>query len=618
MCGIFGSIGTEVAGDEILRSLKHRGPDSQSSLNHGRAFVAHTRLSIQDLSNSGSQPMVSSSGRYIIAFNGEIYNHLELRESFKLEVADSSSDTSTILAGLEKLGLEFLKALNGIFSIILIDTKLDELIAVRDPLGVKPLYRFTDENGGISYSSEMRSFKCLKSFSSELDYDCLEHYVEFLWAIDTSTPFVRVKRVLPGTLERIKLKSQIEVTTLDSFLSIPPRNDVSEMNEQELIDELEHLLLNAVRRQNISDVPLGYFVSGGLDSSLIVAMAKRLFPENSIHGFCVDGGLGESGKGFSSDVVFAKRLCAQLGIELEVIEGREVTIEDFKSTVKDMEEPQADLAPVYVRQIAERAKEKGITVLLGGAAGDDLFSGYRRHIVYSHFKERPLLMNIIVKLRLHRLLHGSNPNIRRLRKLLASFDKEAKTFIANLYSWKPYSLYGKRLFKMSNLSARSSFESYLTKNNYFFEKSLNSFLRLEQETFLVNHNLNYLDKSSMGCGVEARVPFLDFDVVAFARGLDDSYLYRNSELKYLLKKVAERYLPDDLVYRKKTGFGGDLSFVLRNSMEDYRNRILTSSARPLFKDKYLLELLSNKSEANYSQLALLSFTLWHEIFVQNK
>lgn len=288
MCGITGIISKEnkLFIQESIKRITHRGPDDSGIFQDDFIALGQRRLSIQDLSVNGHQPMFTQDGRYCIIFNGEIYNHWEIREQLESKYPfKSSSDTETILYGYIEYGESIFNQLNGIFALAIYDTLTQDFIIVRDQFGVKPLYYYQKGNT-FAFASEIKALSILPNFDTTLDHQALVNYLHFLYSPAEKTPFLNVKKLLGGHYIKFNAKEFLKPTTdaaptiqAIKYYEIPFDGQYSSKSEEELIDELEQKLFKAVKRQLLSDVPVGFFLSGGLDSSAVVAMAKKAMPE---------------------------------------------------------------------------------------------------------------------------------------------------------------------------------------------------------------------------------------------------------------------------------------------------------------------------------------------------
>ena len=390
MCGIAGvmwnsqsfQLGNDFGqynGDEVLQTLRHRGPDSEGQIYKSSNFdlwLGHTRLAIQDLSNAGQQPMSSLDGRYTIVFNGEIYNHQSLRKA--LEVPPSqfrgSSDTETLLYLFIEKGVDGFREIDGIFSLAIYDSIAEELTLARDGLGVKPLYYVADAPTHVAFSSEIKALEKLGVVQPSLDHSSIDNYLTYQWCPGEGTPFKGVRKLTPGVCMVVKGAQVQKISTFYTppvFRNIPKRSSDSAAT---LISQLDDELRQAVHSQMLSDVPVGAFLSGGLDSTSVVTYAREVSPQIDCFTISITDGLGD---GLTDDLPYAKRAAKHLNVPLHILEVSSLDlVNNFERMVWSLDEPLGDPAPLNVLFISEVARNSGVKVLLSGAGGDDIFTGY--------------------------------------------------------------------------------------------------------------------------------------------------------------------------------------------------------------------------------------------------
>ena len=675
MCGIAGHLfkyQDEESIDTLISlkgSLVHRGPDDSGiyqDRSQGVALV-HTRLSILDVSSLGHQPMASEDGRVVLSYNGEIYNFKELRIELKSQGYDfsSQSDTEVLLRlylanrnqrdGVAKM----LRKLNGIFAFAIWDADQESLLLARDALGVKPLYYKADEKRFV-FASEIKALlPWLKEGDSaegeealdrnaiasgvfdKLDAAELDRYLSFLWCPGEGTPSRFVRKLCPGEAMWVKSGEIVERFTWyelpvfeskksESVQNLTPRNSASNgLDRKDAILGTEEFLRQAVHRQMVADVPLGAFLSGGLDSSSVVAFAKEQTPD--LHCFTIEA-IGASEEGIVDDLPYARRVADHLSVPLDVVTvDASLMAEDLHEMVFQLDEPLADPAPLNVLYISRLARQQGIKVLLSGAGGDDLFTGYRRHRALMSEKYFTWLPKPVLKVmeRLSTNLDQRRPFFRRLRKLLNGVSLEGDARLINYFRWIDrcdlmdlYSAeFRSALGDQSTESPMLEFLAGLPADR----SRLDRMLALEQRFFLAEHNLNYTDKMSMAEGVEVRVPFLDIDLVEFASRIPDNFKQRGGEGKWVLKKAMEPYLPKDVIYRSKSGFGAPLrrwmGRELREMLRDYLSP-LSINRRGLFDSAKVQGLISRNDsgeiDASYTLLSLLCIEIWCRRFIDGK
>jgi len=642
MCGITGiSLSQGVYFDlDALRVsntlLAHRGPDDSGLFadpDHGIG-LAHARLSILDLSPLGHQPMVSADGRVVLVFNGEIYNFRELRAELQIagHIFIGDSDTEVLL----NLYLEqqakggdlaiMLRRLNGIFAFALWDVDKGELLLARDALGVKPLYFCTSE-GRFAFASEIKALLPLVPSLGELDVVSIHRYISFLWCPGEGTPVVGVRKLGPGEAMWV-CNGHIEKRF--TWYSLPVfRTHPTMLGKIEAISGTAENLRLAVHRQMVADVQVGAFLSGGLDSSSVVAFAREQNPD--IRCFTIESA-GGAEEGMADDLPYAKIVAEHLKVPLDIVRiDASRMANDLEAMIAQLDEPLADPAPLNVLYISRLAREHGIKVLLSGAGGDDLFTGYRRH--------RALMMEhwwtwLPGKARagLERLSqHQDNRRVlgRRLRKLFNGASLNGDERLVNYFLWSQrddlLSLYSP-LFRaaLGDAVAEMPMLDFLAEMSPSVEP-LEKILALEQRYFLSDHNLIYTDKMSMAVGVEVRVPFLDLDLVEFADRIPNRFKQRGSEGKWVLKKAMEPFLPHEVIYRSKSGFGAPLRRWMRFELRELLGDLLSTDSlkrRGLF-DPIAVQRMINandtgKVDASYTLLSLLCVEIWCRTYIDRK
>jgi len=381
MCGIAGFQGR--FSSDMLRSmgaiLAHRGPDDSGeweSAAHG-VGLAHRRLSIIDLSEQGHEPMVSSDAATVLTFNGEIYNYRELREGLRSKgrIFRSESDTEVLLQMYEEYGVGALEKLNGIFAFAIWDARDQSLLVARDQLGVKPLY-YSETSSGFLFASELKALLLCPEVDRSIDPIALDQHLAFQWAVAPRTIVSGISKLEPGKALLIKDGA---ISREWRYYQLPYGQTPMKGSEDEIVEELRTRLAASVERQMVSDVPVGAFLSGGLDSSSIVALARQLRPDYRMPCYSIGFEEEDSLDGNPADLPYARKVAERLGVDLHAITLTPDVILHLEKMIYYLDEPQGDPAPINALMIAEQARADGVPVLLSGAGGDDVFSGYRRH-----------------------------------------------------------------------------------------------------------------------------------------------------------------------------------------------------------------------------------------------
>lgn len=630
MCGIVGFSGTCAieALDAGLGALSHRGPDGNGVwyAEDARAGLAHARLAIIDLSPTGAQPMASDAGDVVLVFNGEIYNYQELRQDL-LDRGVSfrgASDTEVLLRLYLADGLAMLPRLNGIFAFALFDRRQNELLLVRDGYGVKPLY-WSEGPQGVIFASEIKSLLAMGGCDGALDAAALERYVTFLWCPGTGTPLTNVRKVEPGEWIRVRdgLLVARERWYTQPMLRVSP---ILDLTAAEAVASVRNGLRAAVHRQLVADVPVGAFLSGGLDSSAVVAFARERSPDIRCFTITSPGG-GDAGD--AADLPYAQRVAKHLGVRLDVVEvSAERMAAGVERMVWQLDEPLADPASLNVFFISELARAEGIKVLLSGAGGDDLFTGYRRHLAVAQQGWLGWLPGFA-----RRGLAGAANRVdqrtalgRRAAKLFLGADRDGDERLAAWFAWAPADAV-RALFSAELRAALAATRPEQPMLDFLAgmpaeRDALDRMLALEQRFFLADHNLLYTDKMAMAAGVEVRVPFLDMELVELAATLPHRLKQRGWQGKWVLKKAMEADLPEDVIYRPKTGFGAPLRRWLRHELRDLLRDTLSEESlrrRGLFDTTAVHALIddndSGRRDAAYPLFALLCIELWCRQFI---
>lgn len=634
MCGIAGFSGNfdDLLLENMQFVISHRGPDDA-----GRYFnktkgigLAHRRLSIIDLSPTGHQPMWDSTQTVVIVFNGEIYNYRELRVKLAQDgfVFKSNSDTETLLNLYLRYGMGMFSYLNGIFAFALWDTREDTLFLARDGVGVKPLY-YSESPKGLLFASELKAILQEPGIDKTINPEAIHYHLTYIWCPAPHTMLKSVKKLEPGQAMFVK---NGKVQKRWQFYDLPYNQQIVDVSEKDAIIQVQNHIKQAVERQMVADVPVGAFLSGGLDSSSVVAFAKGCNPNNKMQCFTI--GFKDElfrNEGMADDLPYAKRVAEHLGVDLNIIYVGSEMVDHVEKMIYHLDEPQADPGPLNALIVSQSAQEHGIKVLLSGVGGDDIFTGYRRHYALLSEKYWAWLPTIARKgLKNIAKMPSLNSSFgRRFSKAFQYADLDGDERLISYFYWANTELinsfYSDDMRKeLNSLSPAKPLIATLTK---LFDNVpvLNRMLYLEGKHFLTDHNLNYTDKMSMAVGVEVRVPLLDPDLIALAARLPVEYKQRGKIGKWIFKKAMEPYLPHDIIYRPKTGFGAPLrhwiKYELRPLVEEVLSEISLKN-RGLFdpaRVKKLLELdRCGRVDGAYTIFSLVCIELWCRIFLEGR
>jgi asparagine synthase (glutamine-hydrolysing) len=624
MCGIAGYLSDpDPAGlSAALTALRHRGPDDAGAFADAERGIglAHTRLSILDLSPAGHQPMASEAGSLVLVFNGEIYNFRELRT--ELEERGYSfrghSDTEVLLNLYRADGEDMLPRLNGIFAFAIWDASEETLFVARDALGVKPLY-YSSEDGKFAFASEIKALRHLLPPLQDLDHQALDRYLSFLWCPGDGTPVRAVRKLGPGEgmwVRRGEVQRHFTWYRLPVFGPRPVP-----LRKSEALSGTVHHLRQAVHRQMVADVPVGAFLSGGLDSSSVVAFAREIDP--GVRCFTIES-TGGPEAGMADDLPYARTVASHLRVPLEVVRIDATRMAaDLESMVEQLDEPLSDPAPLNVLYISRLAREQGIKVLLSGAGGDDLFTGYRRHWAVQAERTWGWLPRPVRKglEQVTGRLDQRGALRRRLRKLFSGATLQGDARLVHYFRWVDR----EDLTRLYTPAFRAALGDAAAEDPMLEFLAdipadvgpLDRMLALEQRFFLIDHNLTYTDKMSMAAGVEVRVPFLDLDLVEFANRIPVRLKQRRRVGKWVLKKAMEPYLPKGVIYRPKSGFGAPVRQWMRFELRELLGDILSSASlhrRGLFDPVAVQQLIAandtGETDASYTLLSLMCIEMW--------
>jgi asparagine synthase (glutamine-hydrolysing) len=566
-------------GREVLvgmsRALVHRGPDDEGFYFAQSVGLASRRLSIIDLSQAGRMPLFNETGTVAVVQNGEIYNYRDLREQLvkKGHIFRSTSDTEVIVHLYEEEGENFVAKLEGMFAIALWDNSKKKLFLARDRFGEKPLYVF-EAADAIVFASELRSLCVFPGFTGELDWDALDQFLTLGYILAPRSPYLRTTKVLPG--HYLVFQQESGLVHCRPYWSAPSlREPENAKSEADYLDEFEKLFWRIVESRLISDVPVGAFLSGGIDSSLVVAAMSRI-KKGPVRTFSI----GFENSHSHDENPVAESVAKSLGTEHQSVQVR---FQDFKSLMDHWpdlcDEPLGDSAYVGVYLISKFAKETGITVMVSGDGGDELFLGYSIFDWVANlaaaFDFTPLQRRIAVNaLGMASRVTGNS----RLEKGRCALQQpglaDAMYYLTGYGAWSVQEL--RRLKKMPNLSIRNeSFVSAFGNGND--ERSLEDRIsRALILTYLPDNNLARMDRASMANSIETRTPFLHPELAEFAARLPMRLKRRGSVRKLILRKALAQYVPADVWLRPKSGFNAlpigqwmkeDLNFLT----DDYLN-----------------------------------------------
>jgi asparagine synthase (glutamine-hydrolysing) len=632
MCGLTGFVGPyPVERIYTMNGLvSHRGPDDEGYWIDPAAQVAlgHRRLSIIDLRPEARQPMTNEDGTIQLVFNGEIYNYQELRSELerKGHRFRSLSDSETIVHLYEEEGVDAVLRLKGIFAIALWDARERRMLLARDHLGVKPLY-YSELSEGVVFASELKALLVFPEISDAVDHAAIHQHLSYIWSAAPHTMLKGIKKLEPGY--RVVIDNG-RIRRHEPYYDIPYDGTRLSNSRLEHEEGIRGRVEQAVKRQMVSDVPVGAFLSGGVDSSSIVAMMGRANAEK-IRCYTIGFESDDEPDNNLSDLPYARLVAERLGVDLQEVRINPEVVDFTEQMVYMLDEPQADPACINVYLICQQARADGYKVLLSGAGGDDFFSGYNRHIAIYLERYWGWLPHSIRGL-LARSVRGlgvQSTLVRRIQKSFLYADRSAEDRLMTYFLWATDTM----LRNLYSPEVRHELSGYDTLEP--LRKTLaripnepdplNRMLYLEAKHFLPDHNLNYTDKMSMAHGVEVRVPFLDLDLVDYAVHLPPGEKRNHTQLKAALKNAMRPYLPEEVLSRPKTGFGAPLRRWIREDLREMVRDVLAEKnlrERGLFDPRAVQQLvLSNERfevDASYIIFSLMCIEMWMRNFVDRR
>jgi asparagine synthase (glutamine-hydrolysing) len=638
MCGFVGCLSSLDLNPGVFQkmtgSLTHRGPDESNIWQDYTSGISlgHQRLSILDLSSAGSQPMISSNGRFVMVYNGEMYNHLENRSFLKNQgfsiIWKGHSDTETLIELIAAFGIE--KALilsKGMFSLALWDKQTNTLSLARDRFGEKPLY-YGWQGDSFLFGSELKALKYHPQFLNIIDTNALGLFFQYNYIPSPHSIYKGICKLNPGNIFSLSLNSKAGI--------LLPYWSTSEVayhgachpflgSTKEAISEIENRLVASVKSQLIADVPLGAFLSGGIDSSLIVSIMQS-FSKNPVNTFTI--GFEENN---FNEAPFAKKIASFLGTnhnELYISSKDCINVIPLLSNIYD--EPFADSSQIPTYLVSKLAASS-VKVSLSGDGGDELFGGYNRYLFANNFWDKLNHFPASLRKVLSRLLNSVSPENWNLILNNVHFLLPKNLKVNNI---------GDKIHKASNILSSSSIDEVYFKlliqwsdpglllNKHFLntqnilpgkESKLNNIEKMMLKdllSYLPDDILCKVDRASMSVSLESRIPFLDHHLFEFSSKLPISLKIKQGSSKWILKEILKKYLPVHLVERPKMGFALPIDQWLRGPLKDWANFLLDKNE--MLKDGILNPLpIHQKWEEHLSGKRNWHYHLWSILMFQN-
>lgn len=635
MCGIYGIL--DLKGDsrpeerlltKMGNVIHHRGPDDYGHFCDRQIALGMRRLSIIDI-EGGHQPIANEDNTVWVVCNGEIYNFKELRAELETRghLFRCRSDTEILVHLYEEEGVELFKRLRGMFAIALWDAKRSRLVLARDRLGKKPLY-ICREPGRFLFASELKSILEVCGISRKLSVQALREYLALGYVPAPWTLLEGIEKLLPGHFMIIEKGSE----RCEQYWDVP-QGPPEIRSEGEWIEGVRDKLMEAVRIRLVSDVPLGAFLSGGIDSSAIVA-AMACLTNRPVKTYSIGF---DGGDHFYNELPYARIVAKAFGSDHHEIMVRPEIADLLPKLIWHLDEPIADSAFVTTYLVARLARES-VTVILSGVGGDELFGGYRRYLgdnLVRYYRWLPRAMRTKWLPGLVAVLpQDRHSNLKNYIRYADAFMKSAESSSASRYT-SYVTLFSPELQDsllangFGNGSYKSNGLASQTMGNYFAttggDSGLNQLIYVDIKTSLADDLLALTDKMTMAASIECRAPFVDQELVELAARIPASLKVRGFTMKYLLKKVVEPWLPSEILHRKKRGFGAPMGSWIRRDLEPLVKSLLSETQikkRELFNWPIVRQIIdkhmAQKSDYTDQLLALINLELWCRIFLDGR
>lgn len=609
MCGIYGQINKSKSIDKemflkALNTLEKRGPDTFGTYFKENIGLGHRRLSIIDLSDSGKQPMFNEIGSVSIVFNGELYNYKEIKENLKQTHAwKSSTDTEVLIHAYEEFGLDVFKFVHGMFALCLLDEEKGEIVLARDQFGKKPLYYYFD-NEYFIFSSEPKAIVKNKFLKTKLEIDelSLSKFLFYGYVPSPNSIIKQIKKLEPSTYLRFSYKKwNVEEKKTYWYLENVKIN--KDIDEREILEKLDDLIGKSVEKRLMSDVPLGFFLSGGVDSSLIAYYLSK--KTDKVGAYTVSYNIYKE----ADESSYARRVASTLGIKLDFCYLEDALVkENFIEVMNYLDEPLADPAIVPLYFLSKNSR-KEMTVVLSGDGGDEVFGGYEKYRAQNFIEKNKYLKFLAYILK--PVIGGGSKYSKMFEMYGEDFEKRQFIFGSGSPLEKDVSaLLGKEI-NMDRIFEEASFYNHLYKNN----DPVNRSMYLDCKIQLPDWYLVKGDRATMANSQEMRNPFLDKDLAEFAFSLEGKWKLRNGEPKYLLKKLASQHFDRDIIYRAKKGFGVPLDRWIRNELKDLFDEYLFTGSKIFDKNvvnNYYQEHITGNADHRFLLFRIFCFNYWYK------
>lgn len=630
MCGICGivSFDKRIENTTIKRMasvLAHRGPDDEgyfiknqyiSPTKNVNVALGHRRLKIIDLSEAANQPISNEDGNIKLVFNGEIYNFRTLRKELRAKghIFKSRSDSEVIIHAYEEYGVDCLKELDGMFAFAIWDEKIKRLFLGRDRVGKKPLYYYFD-NSYFLFASEIKSILQSRLVKSTICVEAIPLYFTYGYVPSPMTFYNGIFQILPASylvVDKYGMKEQISYWDIE----FPAKGEELKISEEEASREITRLLCSAVEKRLVTDVPLGAFLSGGIDSSIVVGLMSQQIDE-PVKTFSI----GFTGEESYDETRYAKIVAEHFKTDHIEFKVKPSALDLVEKLLWHHDQPYGDSSAIPTYILSELTKQH-VTVALSGDGGDEIFAGYERFLAALLAEKIPKLLSSFSPIVLQLL--SDNDNFYSIRRRLKRFIEHFSKSLPERYSgWSSY--FNNEMIKnilnddlkylLAKVDIQQSYDVCFSKTENC--DILNQLMYLNYKTYLPDDLLVKMDRMSMASGLEVRSPFLDTELIEFVAKLKPSLKIKMGKMKYILRKSFSDFLPKPILKRKKHGFGAPVGYWFRNDLKKYIYDILMSSSS-VYKDylnqnfikKILEEHQCGKNDYGRQLWSVLNFELW--------
>ncbi|MBU1864105.1 MAG: asparagine synthase (glutamine-hydrolyzing) [Candidatus Omnitrophica bacterium] len=632
MCGIAGllTLGHSIHNKDIeevqgmTALLKHRGPDCSGIFKDKSCVLGNARLKIIDLSDNASLPMSNENQSIWISYNGEVTNFRELRQQFQLDkkhIFRSTSDTEVVIHLYEELGIDFLSHLSGMFAFCLYDTNIGKAYIVRDFYGIRPLF-YMIKNSKLYFASEIKAFLDLSCFNNKINYEAIYHFLSLAYIPGTMTPFEDIQELDGSHLIEVDLKKG--TFTERKYYTIDYSPDYS-LCERDVAHKLHDILLDSVRRNLISDAPLGLTLSGGFDTSTILALVKELGLSKDIHTYSIK--MGET----SFDESYYQRIMVDFAkpIHHEIVVNAQDVMDNLIRHMAYMDEPSGDGAAVPSFLLAQEAK-KEVSVLLSGEGGDEVFNAYETHRAYKvrelYLKHTTPFLRKIMR----SIVHGMPTSYKKL-----SLDFLAKRFTSGVekntpeahFFWRHVLSEKEKKELMPRCSDFKRTDSLFTElfNSLNFDDNLNKLALIDLKYYFIGDLMVKNDRTMMAHSIEARFPYVDRYVVEYASTIPPNMKVKGTKGRYIQKQAMKDYLPKAIYNRQNMGLEMPHAIWFMNEFQPLAKKYFTKKS--IEKTNILSysmvnnlwqEHIAKKRDNGRSLWCILNFLIWFDLFIYNK